>query len=104
MNAVTNKSEVFERLREHHAKLAAHGVKRIGLFGSFVKDEVSPDSDVDLLVEFAPGAKTFDRFMELSFLLEDILQRSIDLVTVESLSPHVGPRILESVEYVSDAA
>ncbi len=102
--AVQNKAEVFERLREHHARLRDLGVKRLGLFGSFVRHEATLTSDVDLLVEFRPGQKTFDHFMELSFLLEDILQRPVELVTTESLSPYIGPRILESVEYAPEAA
>ncbi len=75
------------------------GVERFGLFGSFVRGEQDDDSDVDLLVEFRPGRKSFDTFMELSFLLEDILGRKVDLVTRESLSPHIGPKILAEVEY-----
>jgi len=55
-------------------------------------------------VDFSPGKKTFDAFMELSFLLEEILQHRVELVTVESLSPYLGPHILEEVEYASLAA
>lgn len=77
-----------------------HGLERIGLYGSFQRDEPDAESDVDLLVEFAPGEKTFDRFMALSFLLEDELGRPVELVTREALSPHIGPHILRSVEYV----
>ena len=69
------------------------GVRRIGLFGSFVRGERRPDSDVDLLVDFEPLGKTFDHFMELSFLLEEVLQRRVELVTPESLSPYLGPDI-----------
>ena len=102
--AVESKSEVLERLRANESRFRELGVKRIGLFGSFVRDEVTPDSDVDVLVEFEPGQKTFDRFMMLSSLLEEILQRPVEVVTMDALSPHVGPRILETVEYVTEAA
>jgi predicted nucleotidyltransferase len=45
---------------------------------------------------------TFDRhFMDVSLLLDDILGRSVDLVTLESLSPYIGPRILREVERVA---
>ena len=47
---------------------AALGVERIGLFGSFVRGQQRPESDIDLLVKFEPGKKTFDFFMELSLL------------------------------------
>ena len=58
-------------------------------------------SDVDILVSFTPEKKTFDNFMHLGFFLEDLLGRTVDLVTTESLSPHIGPHILSEVEYVS---
>ncbi len=103
-SSVRRKSEVVERLRANVSRIQKLGVKRIGLFGSFVRDEATLDSDVDVLVEFEAGQKTFDRFMELSTLLEGILQRPVEVVTIEALSPHVGPRILESVEYVTEAA
>jgi predicted nucleotidyltransferase len=80
------------------------GVKKIGLFGSFVRGDQDPASDIDLLVEFDTGRKTFDSFMELSFFLEKILQHRIEVVTSESLSPYIGPYILKEVEYVDIAA
>ena len=80
------------------------GVRKIGVFGSFARDEATLHSDVDVLVEFEPDQKTFDNFMNLSFFLEDILLRRVEVVTTSSLSPHVGPRILASVEYVADSA
>ena len=79
-------------------------MKRLGVFGSFVRGQQRPDSDVDLLVEFDPALKTFDNFMALSLLLEDLLQRRVELVTTESLSPHLRPHILDEVEDVALAA
>jgi predicted nucleotidyltransferase len=92
---------VLTVLSRNRARLVAFGVKRLGLFGSFVREEQKPASDIDLLVEFQRGKKTFDNFMELSFLLEDLLQREVELVTTESLSPYLGPHILKEVQYVS---
>lgn len=100
MEAALSRSDVVGRLQENRAGIEALGVRRLGLFGSFVRDEQDKESDVDLLVEFEAGKKTFDNFMELSFLLEEVLQRRVELVTTESLSPYIGPRILEEVEYV----
>ena len=91
-------------LRQNRSRLKALGIIKIGLFGSFVRGEQHPDSDIDLLVEFESGRKTFDAFMELSFLLEEVLDHKVELVTVESLSPHLGPHILKEVEYVAVAA
>ena len=80
------------------------GVVRLGLFGSFARDEANEDSDVDLLVEFVPGGKRFDRFLALADLLEEDLGRHVELVTPESLSRYIGPHILREVRYVSLAA
>lgn len=97
---VRSKEDVIQRLRRHAGSLRALGVRQLGLFGSFVRAQPGPDSDVDLLVEFKPSEKTFDNFMELSFLLEELLQRKVELVTPEALSPFIGPHILAEVEYV----
>jgi predicted nucleotidyltransferase len=100
-NVVQTKQDILRVLTEHHSQIKALGVKRLGLFGSFVRDEPHDTSDVDLLVEFDAGQKTFDHFMALSFLLEDLFQRRIELVTPEALSPYIGPYILREVEYVA---
>ena len=104
LRSVGNKSDVVTRLREHQSGMTEFGVRTIGIFGSFARDEATVDSDIDVLVEFEPEQKTFDNFMNLSFFLEDILQRRVELVTTSSLSPHIGPRILASVEYVTEPA
>lgn len=101
---IKTKQDILDVLDQNRSHLRALGVRRIGLFGSFVRGEQHPDSDIDLLVEFDPRRKTFDTFMELSFFLEEILQHSIELVTVESLSPYIGPHILKEVEYAALAA
>lgn len=98
---VQTKAAIEALIRAYHQELRRLGVRRLGLFGSFVRGQQDAQSDVDLLVEFEPGQKTFDNFMHLSFLLEDLFQRPVELVTPESLSPHMGPRILKEVEYVA---
>jgi len=99
-----SKLKILDALRANTDRLHALGVQRLGLFGSFVRDEATAESDVDILVEFEPGKKTFANFMQLSFLLEEILQRKVELVTPESLSPYIGPHIIREVEYVPLAA
>jgi hypothetical protein len=98
------KGDVFKRLAENEARLRGLGVEKIGLFGSFLRGEQRPDSDIDFLVVFKQGMKSFDHFMELSFVLEEVFQRRVELVTIESLSPHIGPHILKEVEYALLAA
>lgn len=99
--SLREKEELLEAIKEHRQKIRDFGVKRCGLFGSFVRGQHTEESDIDVLVEFEPGQKTFDNFMHLAFFLEEVLGRKVDLVTVESLSPYIGPHILQEVEYVS---
>ncbi len=103
-DAIRTKQEILNTLSQSRSRLRTLGIRRIGLFGSFARGEQSPNSDIDLLVEFDPGRKTFDAFMSISLFLEQILQRRVELVTVESLSPYLGPHILKEVEYASLAA
>ncbi|MBI3583080.1 MAG: nucleotidyltransferase family protein [Nitrospinae bacterium] len=76
-----------------------YGIKKIGVFGSFARGEGKEDSDIDVLVEFESGRKTFDNYMELKFFLEDLYKRHIDLVTVDALRPQLKEDILKEVSY-----
>jgi len=100
ITTVVTKQEAVQRIREVRHKLTGLGVRSLGLFGSFVTGQQDAESDVDVLVEFAPGQNSFDNFMELSFLLEDVLGRKVDVVTSAALSPYIGPHILREVERV----
>jgi predicted nucleotidyltransferase len=105
MNAPAScKEEVVARLQDARSQLLALGITGIGLFGSFVTGRQTPASDVDILVEFDPARHCFDSFMDLSFFLEEILGRRVELVTPESLSSHIGPYIMREVERVPFAA
>ena len=98
---IHTKTELITQLQKNQTHLAQLGVNRLGLFGSFVRDQATQSSDIDFLVEFQRGEKTFDNFMNLSFFLEELCGRRVELVTPESLSPHIGPHILREVEYVA---
>ena len=98
------REEAVERLVASEREIRALGVQRLALFGSVLRDKARPDSDVDLLVQFSPGAKTFDRFLALFDLLEERLGRRVELVTTEALSPFIGPRILAEAQDVLRAA
>lgn len=98
---VQTKADVWSTIKKNESKIKAFGVKKLGLFGSFVREEQSEESDVDFLVEFEQGKKNFKNFMQLAFLPEDILNRQIELVTPESLSPYIRPYIVKEVEYVT---
>ena len=75
------KQELISQLVKNQAQLELFGIKKLGLFGSFVRNEQRADSDIDLLVEFVPGQKNFDNFMQLSFFLEDLFSHQVELVT-----------------------
>jgi predicted nucleotidyltransferase len=97
---VTSKVDLLRRLDAIEPSMRKLGVRRLGLFGSFRHDQATPESDIDLYVEFAPGEATFDHYMDLGFLCEDWCGRRVELITPNSLSPHLGQHILEDIEYV----
>jgi uncharacterized protein len=101
---VESKEQVFSLLRQAQPQLRRFGVKRCGLFGSFVRGEQNTESDVDILVEFDEGQKSFDNFMRLALFLEELFGRRVELLTPESLSPHIGPHILREAEYATVSA
>ncbi len=99
--AVQTKEHILSLIRRHQHQIRSWGVIRLGLFGSFVRGETDSDSDIDILVEFEPGYKSFDNFVQLAFFLQELFGRRVELVTPEALSPYIGPHILQEVEYVA---
>ena len=75
------------------------GVRRLGLFGSAVRGESRPDSDLDFLVELERNS--FDAYMDLKFFLEDLFQCRVDLVLADTIKPRLREGILKETEYVS---
>jgi predicted nucleotidyltransferase len=97
---VPAKQSIIKQLRSHRLTIRNFGVRKLGLFGSFVHNSQRSSSDVDLLIEFEKGKKNFDNFIQLNFYLEEVLKRRVEIVTTESLSPYIGPYVLKEVEYV----
>ncbi|MBI5100868.1 MAG: nucleotidyltransferase family protein [Nitrospirae bacterium] len=90
----------IEILKSHEEMIKQkYGVKKIGIFGSFARGEEKEDSDIDVLVDFNEGAKTFDHFMDLKFFLEDLFRKKIDLVTVTAVRPQLKEGILRDITY-----
>jgi predicted nucleotidyltransferase len=84
-------------LREHKTALRTrYGIKSIGLFGSYVRNESSPESDADILVEFERPIDYFD-FLDLEERLQALLGIPVDLVEKESLKPYISRRVLSEV-------
>lgn len=92
---------ILRKIEENMSVIRGYGVKRIGIFGSYVKGKQKPDSDIDVIVEFEKGKKTFDNYMELKFFLEELLKNKVDLVISESIKPELKPYILKSVRYAA---
>jgi predicted nucleotidyltransferase len=87
-------------LRKHEEQIRyQYGVFRIGIFGSFIRGEERPDSDVDVLVEFKEGQETFNNYMDLKFYLEDLFQRNVDLVIRDSIKRRLRDPIENEVVY-----
>ncbi|RKZ25663.1 nucleotidyltransferase [bacterium] len=79
-----------------------YGVKKIGVFGSYVKGEETPESDLDILIEFEEHARiSLIDFVELEQYLSEILGIKVDLVEKTALKPRIGRRILEEVVYIT---
>lgn len=94
-----SREEIMKRIRQHDDFLLAHGVRRIGIFGSFARGEGKEGSDIDLIVEFAEGKKNYDNFIDLCFFLEELLGRKVDLLTPESINPIIKPYIDKDAHY-----
>lgn len=72
----------------------------IGVFGSYAESKQSEDSDIDILVEFEKGAKTFDNYMGLKLYLEDLLGKNVDLVLKQTIRKELKRSILAGTIYV----
>lgn len=93
--APITRDEVVATLRTHRELFARFGVVSVSLFGSVVRDEAKPMSDVDLMVEFAPGQPGgLFRYVELKHALEGVLGRPVDLITKGNIRPRLKARIL----------
>lgn len=85
--------------RDAEALKARFHLRRMGIFGSYARGEQTPQSDIDMLVEFDPGYETFDNYMDMKHYLEDRFGRKVDLVTADALKPQIREGILAEVSY-----
>ena len=94
-----DRDKALQILSEHKDELKEkHGVKSIAIFGSTARNEATPDSDVDILVEFERPIGLFE-LSRLQFHLESILARDVDLTTPGGLIPQLRDQILEEAVY-----
>ena len=97
---VENKEQLFSLIIQNNETIKAYGVKKIGLFGSFVRNQQKKNSDIDLVVEFYSNKKTYKNFISLIYYLEELSGRKVEIVTPGSISPYIEPYIMEEIEYV----
>ncbi len=98
------KDEVIRKLQENMDKIKGFGVKKIGIFGSIVREEAKEESDIDFVVEFERGKATFKNVCGLIDFLEELFGKEIDLLTPDGIESirleHIREEIKKEVEYV----
>lgn len=77
-----------------------HGIRKLALFGSVLRDDFHADSDIDVLVEFEPNIRLGLDFFTIQFELEDLLGRKVDFATPEMLKRYVRRRVLDSAQVI----
>ena len=98
---MTTKENIISVLKTHKSELSRYGVSTIGLFGSYLRNEQSKRSDIDLLIDFEPDKESFDNFMAVCDIFENLFKdEKVEIVTKNGLSKHIGPKILNEVLYV----
>ncbi len=100
MESIMTRKEITTFLSEHKDDLARRfGVRKIGLFGSFARDEARQDSDIDIAVELSQE-NISDNFFGVLHYLEDHLPHKIDLGIESSLRPEIRERVRKEIIYV----
>ncbi|MEA3447581.1 MAG: nucleotidyltransferase family protein [Bacteroidota bacterium] len=98
---MTTKDYILSKIKSQKKELLKYGVTNIGLFGSFSRNEQSENSDIDILIEFEPDKENFDNYMAVYDFVENLFKNyRVDIVTKNGLSPYIGPKILNEVQYV----
>lgn len=94
-----NFEEIKRIINEHREELEErYKVRNIAIFGSYVRGEETPDSDIDIVVEFKEPVGFL--FIHLADFLEEILGTKVDLLTPEAIKPNRRKYILEELVYV----
>ena len=94
------KEEIIDFLHAHKEEFATRfGVKKLALFGSYVRDEAKEESDIDIVVEIE-SHNSFRSFFGLKYHLESIFGKKVDLGIESNLKPVVKERIKDEMIYV----
>jgi uncharacterized protein len=96
-----NKFTIKTILIKNKKLLKEYGVRKIGLFGSFLHQKETENSDIDLLVD-ADENMSLLRFSDLQLKLSHIFGHKIDLVSVNGISKYIKPTVMKEVEFVEE--
>jgi predicted nucleotidyltransferase len=97
---MASKDEILSLIRNHKSELAGYGIRGIGLFGSYLRNEQTDFSDIDILIDFEPEKESFDNYMAVYDFLERLFAgKKVEVLTKNGLSPYIGPKILTEVVY-----
>ena len=97
---MTTKENILIKLRSQKAELSRYGVRNVGLFGSYLRNEQSVKSDIDIFLDFDPDKENFDNYMAVYDIFESLFKdEKIEVVTKNGLSPYIGQKILSEVVY-----
>ena len=91
--------EVLGLVQDHREELQRLGVKSLDIFGSVARDQATPQSDVDILVQLDDSVGFFE-FFQIKHYLEDLLECPVDLGTLDALKEHLKQPVLESMIHV----
>jgi hypothetical protein len=98
---MTTKDYIISAIKTNRQTLKRLGIRNVGLFGSYSRDEQSGKSDIDILIDFIPEMENFDNYMAVCDLFEQLFKNEkVEIVTINGLSPYIGPKILNEVVYV----
>jgi uncharacterized protein len=93
LQSILNRDDIITMLKGQMIR-SRFGVKSLFLFGSVARNEATPESDLDFVVNF-DGTITFDRYMDLKIFLEDLFCKRIDLAIEDTLKLKIRQKILE---------
>jgi uncharacterized protein len=98
---MTTKDYILNTIKTNRKELFRFGIRNVGLFGSYVRNEQSDKSDIDILIDFDLEKENYDNYMAVCDIFEQLFKNEkVEIVTINGLSPYIGPRILNEVVYV----
>ena len=95
------KQDIFQTIIDNKDAIKSFGVTEIGLFGSYVRDEQTDESDIDLLIHYNIKEINYKKYFLFCEYMDNLFSnKKVEIVSKNGLSPYIGPHILKSVKYV----